>query len=567
MNFLFTKKKIPAKCFFSYTRKVGNFIFCSNVNDFKIVKISSKKDLIIFGDCINSEILNSKSKFEPFILKQLKGIFILVLISDNSFQIFPSLFGFIPVYYSNNYNTISNSLNLIEKIEKCKTSINKKFILETYLFNYPFSNITYLAGIYRLETFSSLSYINDKIKIENHTDIKNWFNAETLLKPYNLNELAEIFLYQTKNYFSSKKNSVTFTSGFDGRTIVSAGLSYRANFETFSWGTLENDDVAIPYNNSKKLGLVYRSYNLKELNYIQDYLDLSRRMTKITGGFNGFLYPHYLYAALKEKNFSKILLTGYCGSELFRALHIQGAITSKDLVQIFTEIDDNKLKNQLWNSKKLVFINKNEYLNEFESLFEEILSFRKTRSRFFTLNHFFYSYIFSEVFRKVFGSLVVAQMHELKVRVPFLDYDFITALLRSDFAGCNNDFFTHNPIKRLKGQMLYAEIIRQTNTDLFKMKTGKGYCPEDLLTTHGKVNILFSYIKKHFKNRVIKPNLDNLGIISSYTYHRDEIENSFFKLEGFDIDKIIQASRSLNPYTLEFERDLILQTASFASLI
>jgi len=158
-------------------------------------------------------------------------------------------------------------------------------------------------------------------------------------------------------------------------------------------------------------------------------------------------------------------------------------------------------------------------------------------------------------------------MEEINVRVPFLDYDFVIALLKTDFAGCNNDFFVHNPLKRLKGQMLYAEIIRQSSSEIYKMKTGKGYRPVDLLTLHGKSKILFPYLKKQFKKQAIKPYLDNLGLISSYSYHKKEIEQSFLKLDGFEYDRILNASQDLNPYTLESNRDLVLQTASFASLI
>ena len=567
-NFVITKEKTTTDNTYNkfesfdlnnYTLLIeGNYLFFQNKTGQKI---------IIIGDCINSHIINCESFYSKDLILKLKGIFILVIISSDSFQIYSSLFGFLPVYYSNDFNVISNSLEIIKEIENLPTNISKQFILESYLFNFSFSNKTYLNGIYRLETFSGLSYSNGKIKKENYEDIINWFNVTPILKNNQLEKLAEIFLNQTKYYFSTEKNSVSFTSGFDGRTIVSAGLSYHKPFDTFSWGSPVNDDVKIPRNNAKELGLVYRSYNLHEPSYIETYLDLSRRMSKITGGFNGFLYPHFLFGASKEKKYSNTLLVGYCGSELFRAIHIQGAVTSKDLMLVFNEPDDISLKNQLWNSEKLSFIIKSEFINEFENLFEEILAFRKTQSSFHTKNHFFYSYIFPEVFRKVFGSWVSAQMEEINVRVPFLDYDFVIELLKTDLAGCNNDFFTHNPLKRLKGQLLYAEIIRQSNSQLYKMKTGKGYRPIDLLTLQGKVRILFPYLKKRLVRQYIQPNLDNLGIISAYQYHKNEIESLYKNLEGFEISKILELSNNLNPYTSEEERDILLQTASLASIL
>jgi len=567
MDFLLTKH------FFSNSEeklkffdKIGEYsLFIGSLN---IICLQNNFDekIILVGDIINPDILRI-NKFSLNLVKSIKGVFNILVYKDDQFLICSSLFGFLPVYYSYDYNVISNSLELIKEVEDLPTKISKQFILESYLFNFSFSNKTYLNGINRLEAFSGIRYSNGKVKRESYENIVNWFDASAIHGRNQLEKLAEIFLNQTKQYFSSEKNSVTFTSGFDGRTIVSAGLSYHKLLETFSWGIPDNDDVKIPRNNAKELGLVYRSYNLQESNYIESYLDLSQRMSKTTGGFNGFLYPHFLYGVLKEKKYSNTLLAGYCGSELFRALHIQGAITSKDLVRVFNEPDDITLKNLLWNSEKLSFIVKSEFISEFENLFEEILAFRNTESNFHTKNQFFYSYIFSEVFRKVFGAWASAQMEEINVRVPFLDYDFVIALLKTDFAGCNNDFFVHNPLKRLKGQMLYAEIIRQSSSEIYKMKTGKGYRPVDLLTLHGKSKILFPYLKKQFKKQAIKPYLDNLGLISSYSYHKKEIEQSFLKLDGFEYDRILNASQDLNPYTLESNRDLVLQTASFASLI
>jgi len=567
MLFIFSKKNIDFKDKFSYTRSIGDYNFSCDSEKCKIIKLSKINEVFILGDCINYEILNGENIFSNKFMKKLKGLFILISISNDSFQIYSSLFGILPVYFTLNYKTISNSIELIKEIEVLPSKINKQFILESYLFNYSFSNRTYIDNIKRLDAFSGIMYKNGSVFKEKYENILNWFTNEPLNGSKYLKEMAELFIQQTKQYYCQENNSVSFTSGFDGRSIASVGLLYNKIFETFSWGSSDNDDVKIPRNNAKELGLVYRYYNLHEPSYIESYLELSRRMSKTTGGFNGFLYPHFLFGALKEKRYSNTLLVGYCGSELFRALHIQGAVSSKDLVLVFNEPDDISLKNQLWNSEKLSFIVKSKFTSEFENLFEEILEFRKTQSSFHTKNHFFYSYIFSEVFRKVFGSWASSQMEEIIVRVPFLDYDFVIELLKTDLAGCNNDFFIHNPFKRLNGQQLYAEIIRQSNGGLYKMKTGKGYRPIDLLTLQGKVRILFPYLKKKLVRQYTQPNLDNLGIISAYQYHKNEIDNLYKNLEGFEISRILESSNNLNSYTSEEERDILLQTASLASIL
>jgi hypothetical protein len=566
-NFVITKEKTTTDNTYNkfesfdlnnYTLLIeGNYLFFQNKTGQKI---------IIIGDCINSHIINCESFYSKDLILKLKGIFIAFIVEENKFLIIPSLFGFFPVYYSTDYKTISNSIEQIKNIEGKVVSLNKRFVLESYLFNYSFSNQTYLNGIYRLNSFSLISY-HERISIERYSDLTDFFINNPTSGKNEIENLGSLFLTNIKEYFSESGNSITFTSGFDGRTILSSAIYHSVRFDTFSLGREENDDVAIPLRNSKDLNIPYHFYDLGCKQYAERYYLCAQKMSKITGGFNGFLYGHFLYGAEREKEVNDILHTGYCGSELFRALHIQGAVTSKELVSIFTVEDDLNLKDILWNSPKLAFIKKLEYRNEFEDIFTEILEFRKTKNNYISINHFFYSYVFTEVFRKVFGAWTLAQMQEMIVRTPFLDYDFVTALMKTDLAGCNNDFFTHNPLKRLKGQQLYAEIIRQSNSQLYKMKTGKGYRPIDLLTLQGKVRILFPYLKKRLVRQYIQPNLDNLGIISAYQCHKNEIDNLYKNLEGFEISRILDSSNKLNPYTSEEERDILLQTASLASIL
>jgi len=566
-NFVITKEKILTEDSYNkfesydlinYTLLIdGNYIFFQN-------KIGQK--LIIIGDCINKYIVKEESSYSKELVIKLKGAFIAFIIEENKFQIIPSLFGFFPIYYSSNYKTISNSVEFIKNIEGKTPRLNRRFVLESYLFNYSFSNQTYLNGVFRLESFSLIK-CQDRISIERYLDLRDFFNNNPISGKEVLEYLSSLFLANAKEYFSESGNSITFTSGFDGRTILSSAIYHSVIFNTFSFGRKENDDVIIPLRDSKDLNIPYHYYDLGLLSYQKQYFDLATKMSQITGGFNGFLYAHFLYGVNKEKTYSNTLLTGYCGSELFRALHIQGAVTSKELISIFTEPDDLKLKDILWNSAKLKFIKKYNYNEAFEELFSEILKFRATKNNYISINHFFYYYVFTEVFRKVFGSWTVAQMEEMNVRTPFLDYNFVFELLKTDLAGCNNDFFTHNPLKRLKGQLLYAEIIRQANGQLYKMKTGKGYRPIDLLTLQGKVRILFPYLKKKLVRQYTQPNLDNLGIISAYQYHKNEIDNLYKNLEGFEISRILESSNNLNSYTSEEERDILLQTASLASIL
>lgn len=558
------EQKINTEDFHQF--RIGNYFISVSNHNCKKIQLP-KATILILGDCINSQELCNNDLITPVILRKLKGIFILIAIEEDSFKIYPSLFSMLPIYYSSDFKTISNSLELIKKTERFPTQINRRFILESYLFNYPFSDQTYLKSIKRLDSFSSLIFRNGEIQVEKDDNISDWFTDNPISGKKELEYLAEVFLEQIKQYYAPYRNSVTFTGGFDGRTIVAAGLLHKTAIETFSMGRPENDDVNIPLGNAKKLGIPYHYYDLGASDFQESYPEWAKKMSILTGGFNGFLYAHFLYGAAKESAKNHYLLTGYCGSELFRALNVQGAITSADLVSVFNHTDDIALKNLLWNSEKLAFLEKEKYENAFEEMFEEILAYRKSRPTHFLQNHFFYQYVFTEVFRKVFGSWTLAQFDFINIRIPFLDYTFVRKLLLTEFAGCNNEFFIHNPFKRLKGQLLYAEIIKQSSPELFQLYTGKGYRPSDLMSFYGKCHITIPFIKKRISRKTNEPFLDNLGLVSGYKLHRKTIEDSFQKLEGFNHNALLKASSKLNGFTPEKLRDMIFQSASLATLI
>lgn len=564
MQFLITKNKLIVNIEEWHFHKTVNneysIFIGERYSDF--LKLQDDTEIWAIGDCINFDLLKASNRFSPLLIKSLKGIFYLIVIDNHGFQIYSSHFGLLPVYYSENYLTISNSLELIRKTEPLSSAVNKQFILESYLFNYPFKNLTYLNGVLRMDAFKGIVYKQGEIQLVDTDEIESWFPVYPESGRDNLKNLADIFHQQVKHYFSPGNNSITFTSGFDGRAIVSSALKHQVDFHSFSMGRPENDDVYNPMANAASLNIPYYYYDLGGEDYSKYYLELANRISNITGGFNGFLYPHFLYGTLKESANSDVLLTGYCGSELFRALHIQGAVTSAELVAIFVENDDQKLHDKLWNSRKLSFIHKNDFRHDFEALFEEIIDFRKQKSLFKNTNHFFYFYIFKEVFRKVFGSWTVAQFSEMSVRVPFLDYELIRAIIKTDLAGCNNDFFTHNPFKRIKGQLLYAEIIRQGSPQLFELFTGKGYRPSDLMTFAGNMRISLPYFKKKFDKRTKLKSLDNLGLVSNYLFNKEFLKSEVDKLSFVDKGSYLKATASLHEYTPETIRDLIFQTAS-----
>lgn len=564
MQFLVSISKLPFKddADFVCIDKCGYHIYLSRARLSEFA--SDIGHIYVIGDCINCNQFDWNG-FTFDKIRQLQGLFYLIVIRENSFEIASGNFGMLPVYYKEDFSIVSNSIQQIKKYSSNQLVINKRFILETYLFNYAFSDQTYLTSVRLLRAFSLLEF-GKTIRITDYDAVSEWFVEKPKCGKKVLEELAIVFLDQVKHYFPDKGSSITFTGGFDGRSLVAAALKHNKKFSTFSFGKLENDDVYIPKDAAKKLDIPYKYYDLGNSEFIEIGGELSINICKAMGGYNGFLSSPTYYGVIKESKVNDYLITGYCGSELFRALHIQGSVTSKELMYLFNERNDNVLKDSLWNSNRLMFLNKNLFKDAFDDMFHELLQFRNNISNK-NQNHSFYIYIFNEVFRKVFGILANFQFDKMIVRIPYLDYYFVRQLLITEFAGCNNDFFTHNPFKRFKGQLLYAEILKRSNSELFSIETDKGYAPKDLLNSLGNINIIYSYFLKRLKRKIKKQSFDNLGLISSFHSVKDEMFKTMQPTYLFNFDLLLNQSTELSEYTPEEIRNNIFQTVTFLNIL
>lgn len=366
-----------------------------------------------------------------------------------------------------------------------------------------------------------------------------------------------------KEYLPDNKFYVSFTGGFDGRTLVACSQYYKKEFVGFSFGTRRNEDVYIPQKQSEQLGIPFLPIYLDEEDYIKhEFLETGKELVDLTNGFSNFLYVHFLYSAKLLSQDSSVMLTGYFGSELFRALHLTGAMNTPELISFFKHNDKDKWINDILKSPKVFYINKEIFKNEIEEIICELDEYKKNNmDRFSTLNMFFYKYVFEEIFRKVFGSHIVSQSYYTNVRTPFLDFEFMKELLRTELAGVNNEFFVHSPLKRWRGQLLYAKIINKIYPALGELVTQKGYAPKDLLRPFGKLSILFPFLDKKVKRKIMKPYLDNLSIISGIKYHWPWFRSQITNTGIYNYSLLEEIVENID-YVPEEKRDLVALSAS-----
>lgn len=528
------------------------------------IKSSGPQDFYFSGDFIIPEKIENNRFFQELAadfneprLKYINGLFYIIHFSARSstLKIYNSVFSILPIYFytTDRHVLISSSLALLRRLPAARLTLNKRFLLEQILFGYPLLNSTVFAEVQLVPSNNYLEYSRQKLQCHKHTGIEQYYHRELVPLNKAQQDISALFIDLVRDYFPPAGCYISFTSGFDGRTLVACARKAGKKFKTFSFGARNNPDVTIPAANAAQLGLEHFPVILDEEAYFKErYLPDGEELIGQSALNSNYLYVQVLYAAKILSVHTNFLLTGYCGSELFRALHVAGAMTPPELVKCLTATDDSWIS-FIRNSVKLNALKISEFNVVLDDLIETVRQYRNSRQAGLTLNQKFYIYVFEEVFRKFFGSLIVTQLRYLNIRLPFLNFKLIEELLRTELAGVNNPFFTHNPLQRYKGQILYAEIIRRTAPDMLRQLTGKGYRPADLLSPGGRLRIVYPFLKKRLGRKIRKPDLDNLGILSALqfnkTYFAGLIDRSDFHDRSYlqallnNLDKVPEQSR------------------------
>lgn len=548
---------------YAFNHKVSYFMKDENAAVFE----GNDRIVFIIGDLINSDEFEEKSTLNDF-LRKGKGFFYVIIIHNSGkIEICSSIFSILPVYIYNEQDlVISSSLENIIKNAKNLT-VNPDFLIENILFNYPLFNDTFIKEIKLLSTNSILTIKNNKLFENTGLDILDFVNENP--KPYkrNLPDLAELFISLVDQYIPEERSAISFTSGFDGRTLVAVATFLKKRFMTYSFSAPGFADIDIPIQNCKELGLEFVPVYLDTDNYInQEFVRDGNQLISITGGVDSYIYAQFLYSAKLISKYADVQVNGLFGSELFRAAHIYGAFTSYELVKYF-ELNENEWIGKVFNSPKKNLFNEQFYQSNIDSIITKLRQYSLGLPKKSSQNIKFYSFIFNEVFRKLFGSHIKGQFNDIVIRSPFLDFDFLQSLLRTDLAGIYNDFFTHNPLKRYKGQVFYAEVIKKTNRTIFNQKTGKGYKPSDLISWYGKLNISKSYFQKKISRKTAKPILNNLGIVSAVSNNKKYFESLNPNSDIFNTKYIKKNLESFELTQTETARDTLIKTFSLNYLI
>jgi asparagine synthetase B (glutamine-hydrolysing) len=439
--------------------------------------------------------------FSPESIRSLKGHFYLVITEkrENKLSVYNSMFSLLPLYYyikTENEIVVSTSAENLKNFINNDVTLNRKFIAERILFNFSFRDDTLYNEIKLLPSNSFIS-AGKNFSIHKHTNIEDNYLKDPAEWEKNPDTASDIFINNCRCYFPDEFFYVTLTGGLDGRTITAAASADKKIFETFSYGMTGYKDISIPEQISGITGIPHRTFFLDEKYSQENFISMAEKLISLTDASASFTRSHYAYTAAELAKKSGFLLSGNFGSELIRTMRIPGVMTSPLLLKIFSTDDEDLIRKELYSSVELEMLNKTYFKEELESVFEEIICYKKKLPDSLNANQKFYIYMFEEVFRKYFGPEIIIQNYfGISNRTPFLDYEFFSGLLKTNYAGVNARYLEKNPFLRFKGQVLYSQILKKLDSSLINHPTDKGYAPADLLTITGKLNITGQYLKK-----------------------------------------------------------------------
>lgn len=472
-----------------------------------LVNLSNDQfELLLWGDPIIPVHWQAKlpdSISVETIIDNVSGHYYYLLMKKGNCHIFVgnSFFSILPVYYriSNGKADISDTPDSISAQTDSRL-IDKQFILENILFYYPLFNRSLYHGVALLPANHYIEIFEGKCQIKSHRTVAGFFTEHPVKWKNAVDRVAGTFLETVGKYFPDEFYYNALTGGFDGRTLVAAGLGMAKKFAAYSFGSSLSSDIVVAEKLSALAGISYQKIDLDQQYANEHSLNNGLEFIKRSSGSGSFARSHYLFAIKQLAATSRYVITGNFGSEVFRAAHMAGAVISPNLYKMFAAKDYDEAIRLLDQAAEWKWLYKPAFGNAWESLIEDLrqLPLYNPAYSSLTLNQKFYITVFDEIFRKYFGAEMVNQFQYMINRTPFLDLRFFSELLKTGLSGVYSDFFTHNPFKRFKGQITYAHIIGKSYPGFLNVSTDKGYCPADLLSFTGKLKIARSFFTKRY---------------------------------------------------------------------
>jgi len=530
-----------AKLSATHSEKGKYFIGCSNIDDGRNqpkIYTDDKEDIVcmvvgnVFIEKNDVESLSAKynidrslfnetylpwlwKKHDIEITNKVTGIFNVILIErkKNNYLLFNSRFGMLPLYFSvkNQYLYFSSRLESFTKTSFIENKINNSALMQFLVFNYPINNDTFIDGINMLPAAGFI--INDS----SIWATQKYWNTASLFRRKLLNrndsfELIDNSFTKIIDKISERAPSLysSLTGGWDGRLILSYLLDNDTieSIKLYSYGKKDFKDVTIPQELAEKIDLEYRPLYLDK-NYEKRFVEEALKTILLSDGFRTIQRTHYLYASSLIGEKAPMFLSGNCGSNIIKIVTEASPAYNKNLLRLFTAdllIDEVK---QIYKE----YTSTNSLLSQPPSLdqfINDIQSSEISQNKSFSKGEKFYDYLLSNSERKYFGAEMASYSSYIYNYSPFIDFDFIDAIVQTPFFGGHYRLLSKNIYQRQKIIKLYAHLLNEKNKDLAKFKTDRGFPITAFLTWPELIN---AYIRLKIKKSNSKVDPDPYSML------------------------------------------------------
>lgn len=473
----------------------------------------------------------------------IKGMFNIIIYQEGGdLEVHTDTLNMLPLYKAEGKSgqlVLSSNVSLILKNDWVDSSPDQVALGMQQLFDYTLGEYYFVKGIRRLENARMYTFSPEGSSSEVLWDVSQLKTDVLLPRKQSLELLGEM-LHENVNLYAgySEKVLVSLTGGFDGRTNLSVLQKESKNFKCYSYGKPGSKQINVPADIAQRLKFDYEPVYLEE-EYEQDYGKYNDLATYFSNGTAPVGFGNIPYSFSKLSHYSDTVVTGLLGSEVLRPLHNNQIQVNDQSFAIFLSEDYIQgIAKAIDNRKEFFFseVDKEELQRALENYFRE--NYFDKYQKEDRVTRFFY-FIIQEGLRKYFSQEISIERVYVNTKIPYFDVDFVKLIYQTTWAGIYNGFLGNSKVKRRKGQLLYAHIMKKYRPALLKLKLDRGYTPAALLlpTPFNYINLAIGVYqaKQYLKNCRGNDTFDTYEWSKEYIRKIGMLESKYIPI---DLDKV-----------------------------
>ena len=307
-----------------------------------------REELIIKGYNFKSEtdtevIINAYLEYGEDCVKKFNGMFAFSLwdVKNNKFFAARDRIGIKPYYYYTNSKVFvfASEIKSILVHPEVRKEINDEAISNYLLFEHPINNQTWFKDIYTLEPGTSLTIINNQIKLTTYWKIDFNIDYERTYDSFK-GELKETIIDAIKLHWQSDVPvGAHLSGGVDSSTIVSIASKYLTkNLHTFSSAF----NLGKEFDERKEIALVVEAAKTKHHQISITADDLKDNLEKIIYHMDEpvvgpAILPMYRISELVRKTGIKVVNGGQGVDEMFGGYKPYFSLAARNILQNYKQ--------------------------------------------------------------------------------------------------------------------------------------------------------------------------------------------------------------------------------------